>query len=66
MDLMQIDDEKDSKTKIPPFRAGDTVRVHVKVREAEKTRIQVFQGVVLGRQGSGRSETFPSVRCQTG
>lgn len=61
MDLMQIDDEKDSKTKIPPFRPGDTVRVHVNVREAEKTRIQVFQGVVIGRQGSGRSETF-SVR----
>ena len=43
---------------LPPFRPGDTVRVHVNVREGEKERIQVFEGVVLRRRGRGRSATF--------
>ena len=43
---------------IPSFRAGDTVRVHVRVVEAGRERIQVFQGVVIRRQGGGLQETF--------
>ncbi|WP_084040518.1 50S ribosomal protein L19 [Demequina sp. NBRC 110053] len=43
---------------VPDFRAGDTVKVHVKVIEGNRSRIQVFQGVVLGRQGQGIGETF--------
>lgn len=43
---------------IPEFRAGDTVKVHVKVREGDKERIQVFQGVVISRKGSGTNESF--------
>ncbi len=43
---------------LPPFRTGDTVRVHVKIREGEKERIQVFEGVVLRRKKGGRSATF--------
>jgi large subunit ribosomal protein L19 len=43
---------------LPPFRVGDTVRVHVRVREGEKERIQVFEGVVICRRGGGASETF--------
>ncbi len=43
---------------LPPFRVGDTVRVHVKVREGDKERIQVFEGVVIRRRGGGSSETF--------
>ena len=43
---------------IPPFRAGDTVKVHVKVVEGSRTRTQIFQGVVIARQGGGVSETF--------
>ena len=42
----------------PEFRPGDTVKVHVKVAEGDKQRIQVFQGVVIGRRGSGTRETF--------
>jgi large subunit ribosomal protein L19 len=42
----------------PDFRAGDTVRVHVRVVEGDKERIQVFQGVVIGRRGGGTRETF--------
>ncbi len=49
------------KSDIPEFRPGDTVKVHVKVVEGEKERIQVYEGVVLKRQGSGATETF-SVR----
>ena len=43
---------------IPDFRSGDTVKVHVRVAEAGRERIQVFQGVVLRRQGGGLRETF--------
>ena len=39
---------------IPPFRAGDTLKVHVKVIEGNRSRIQVFQGVVIARRGHGR------------
>jgi len=42
----------------PEFRSGDTVRVHVRVVEGDKHRIQVFQGVVIGRRGGGTRETF--------
>ncbi len=45
------------RTDIPDFKAGDTVRVHVKVREGEKERIQVFQGVVVARKHGGIRET---------
>jgi large subunit ribosomal protein L19 len=44
------------KSGIPSFRVGDTVRVHAKVVEGDKERIQVFEGVVIGRQGSGMRE----------
>ena len=43
---------------IPQFRAGDTVKVHVKVIEGTRSRVQVFQGVVIGRSGDGVRETF--------
>ena len=43
---------------VPAFRPGDTVKVHVKVAEGDKQRIQIFQGVVIARRGSGTRETF--------
>jgi large subunit ribosomal protein L19 len=43
---------------LPPFRPGDTVRVHVNITEGDKQRIQVFEGVVLRRRGHGPSSTF--------
>ncbi|MBM3720163.1 MAG: 50S ribosomal protein L19, partial [Actinobacteria bacterium] len=43
---------------IPAFRAGDELKVHVRVIEGNKSRVQVFQGVVIARQGSGLRETF--------
>jgi len=49
---------------IPRFKAGDTVRVHFKVIEGQRQRIQVFEGIVLKRQGAGARETF-TVRKQS-
>ncbi|REJ79868.1 MAG: 50S ribosomal protein L19 [Acidobacteria bacterium] len=49
----------------PDFRAGDTVRVHVRVVEGEKERIQIFEGVVIARRGGGTRETF-TVRKMSG
>ncbi len=49
---------------LPPFKAGDTVRVHFKVIEGQRHRIQVFEGIVLKRQGAGARETF-TVRKQS-
>jgi large subunit ribosomal protein L19 len=46
------------RTDIPAFKAGDTVRVHVKVKEGNRERIQVFEGVVIRRRGGNISETF--------
>lgn len=46
------------RTDVPAFRPGDTVKVHVRVSEAGRERIQMFQGVVLGRRGGGLRETF--------
>ncbi|HEV7567017.1 MAG: large subunit ribosomal protein [Microbacteriaceae bacterium] len=58
---MHILDQLDAaslKQDIPDFRAGDTVRVHVNIVEGTRSRIQVFQGVVIGRSGEGVRETF--------
>ena len=46
------------KTNLPEFRPGDTVRVHVKIVEGDRHRIQVFEGLVIKRRGGGVSETF--------
>lgn len=46
------------RSDIPAFRPGDTLKVHVKVKEGSRSRIQVFQGIVIRRQGSGARETF--------
>jgi large subunit ribosomal protein L19 len=46
------------RSDVPPFAPGDTVKVHVKVKEGEKERIQVFQGLVIARKGGGVRETF--------
>ena len=51
---------------LPPFRVGDRVRVDVKVREGEKERIQVFEGVVLRRRGGGAAETFTVRKVSNG
>lgn len=51
-------DAKSIRDDIPEFRAGDTLKVHVNVVEGTRSRIQVFQGIVIARQGAGVRETF--------
>ena len=58
MNTLDFVDAASLKSDIPGFRPGDTVKVHVKVVEGNRSRIQVFQGVVIRRQGSGVQETF--------
>ena len=58
MQTLDFVDVKSLKTDLPDFRPGDTVKVHVKVVEGNRSRIQVFQGVVIRRHGGGIRETF--------
>jgi large subunit ribosomal protein L19 len=58
MNTLDAVDAASLKSDLPDFRAGDTLKVHVKVVEGNKTRVQVFQGVVIARSGAGVSETF--------
>ena len=51
-------DFAETKSKFPDFRAGDTINVHVKIKEGNKERIQQFQGTVIQRRNSGNGETF--------
>jgi len=57
MDMSELEKEQ-MRQDLPDFGPGDTVRVHVRVREGEKERLQVFEGVVIGRRGGGVRETF--------
>jgi large subunit ribosomal protein L19 len=50
--------ESEQVREVPHFRPGDTVRVHLKIREGDRERVQVFEGVCIGRNGSGAAETF--------
>ncbi|HEX7938073.1 MAG TPA: 50S ribosomal protein L19 [Gemmatimonadaceae bacterium] len=54
------------RSDLPPFRAGDTLRVNVKVKEGDKERIQAFEGVCIARRGSGVSESFTVRKISNG
>ena len=56
--LIQEIEKAAMRTDVPDFRPGDTLKVHVRVTEGNRSRIQVFQGVVIRRQGGGARETF--------
>ena len=58
MDLLRAVDNSQMRTDLPRFRPGDTVRVHVKIKEGDKYRIQVFEGVVIVQKNNGISSTF--------
>jgi large subunit ribosomal protein L19 len=66
MNQIRSFEQEQMKADIPDFRPGDTVRVHVKVVEGERQRIQVFEGVVIRRRGGGLSETFTVRRVSYG
>ncbi|MEW6049681.1 MAG: 50S ribosomal protein L19 [Candidatus Zixiibacteriota bacterium] len=66
--MKQIDQIEKSflKEHIPAFTPGDTVKVHVRIKEGDKERIQVFQGTVIGRRGSGAGATFTVRKISSG
>lgn len=61
-----IETQKEWMKVIPPFRAGDTLRVNVRVKEGEKERIQAFEGVCIARRGAGVSATFTVRKISNG
>ena len=58
MNILDAVDAKSLRHDVPQFRAGDELKIHVRVIEGSKSRIQVFQGIVIRRQGDGVRETF--------
>ena len=67
MDLVKfVEEQSAEKRQLPTFKAGDTVSVHYKIREGNKERIQVYQGVVIQRNSSGSTETFTVRKVSNG
>ena len=66
MNIIEALEKEQLRSDIPEFRPGDTVRVHAKIVEGTRERIQVFEGVVIGRQGSGVREMFRVRRISYG
>jgi large subunit ribosomal protein L19 len=66
VNIMKFVEQDYLKKDIPDFRSGDTVRVHVRVIEGGRERIQVFEGTVIRRRGSGLNETFTVRRVTHG
>jgi len=64
--LMQFVEATSMKTEVPQFEIGDTVDVHTRILEGEKERIQIFNGVVIARSGSGTREMFTVRRIVQG
>ena len=58
MNLINTVEDKHLRTDLEPFRVGDTVKVHVIIREGDKERVQIFRGDVIGKRGGGVKATF--------
>lgn len=66
MNIISVLEQEQLRSDIPAFRPGDTVKVHVKVVEGNRERVQVFEGVVIGRSNGGVRETFTVRRISYG
>ena len=66
MNIIEVLEQEQLRSDIPEFRAGDTVKVHAKIVEGNRERIQVFEGVVISRSGSGVRENFTVRRISYG
>ncbi len=66
MDIMQAVGQEYLKSDIPAFNVGDTVKVHIKIKEGARERIQIFEGFVLKKQNGGVGETFTVRRIASG
>lgn len=66
MDLLQVANRDQLRTDLPEYRVGDTVKVHYKIKEGSKERIQVFQGIVIQKKGNGISKSFTVRKISNG
>ena len=66
MNILEAIENEQKKTGTPSFKVGDSVRVHTKVIEGDKERVQLFTGIVIGRKGSGLNENFTVRRISYG
>lgn len=66
MDIMNVIAQDYAKTDVPEFGVGDTVKVHIKIKEGNRERIQIFEGFVLKEQNGGLSKTFTVRRIASG
>jgi len=66
MSLMQLTEDKVLKKDLTPFAVGDTVKVHVLIKEGDKERVQIFQGEIIAKKGRGMSETFTARKVSFG
>lgn len=66
MDALKLIAQDSLKAELPKFNVGDTVKVHVRIQEGNKTRIQLFEGIVIARKHGGVSETFTVRRVSHG
>ncbi|QAT42392.1 50S ribosomal protein L19 [Aminipila luticellarii] len=66
MNVMQAIAQEYTRNDIPQFNVGDTVKVHIKIKEGNRERVQVFEGFVLKKQNGGISETFTVRRIASG
>jgi large subunit ribosomal protein L19 len=66
MDIIREIEKEQMRADVPSFMPGDTLRVNVRVREGEKERIQVFEGICIARKGGGMSETFTVRKVSSG
>ena len=62
MKAIDVFEKKTAVKKLPAFRVGDTLKVHLRVKEGEKTRIQIFEGVCIRRRGTGVSASFTVIK----
>lgn len=67
MDLVKfVEEQAVAKKEVPSFKSGDTISVHYKIREGNKERVQIYQGVVIQRNGVGATETFTVRKVSNG
>jgi large subunit ribosomal protein L19 len=66
MNIIDTLAKEQQKTDVTKFKVGDGVRVHTRVREGDKERIQIFSGIVIGRKGTGLNQTFTVRRISYG
>lgn len=66
MDVIRAIEQEYIKSDVPAFKVGDTVKVHLKIKEGNRERIQIFEGFVLKRQNGGLGETFTVRRIASG